>query len=163
MPGGNVGDFMRHDCGQLGFIIGREDQAAVHIEETAGQGECVDLIRLDDLDRERNLRIRVSNEVLADAVDILVDGRIFNKLHLALDFRSELASHLNFFLQREEIQTALVDVPVTDVLHIGILLFAFLLGFGFVLILILILGRRVGLVAVVVLGKQRHRNRDHEC
>src|SRR5437867_1662578 len=77
MPGGNVGDFMRHDCGQLGFIIGREDQA--------------------------------------------------------------------------------------DVLHIGIFLFAFLLGFGFVLILILILGRRVGLVAVVVLGKQRHRNRDHEC
>src|SRR5206468_12243426 len=71
-----------------------------------------------------------------------------------------LASHLNFFLQREEIQTALVDVPVTDVLHIGILLFAFLLGFGFVLILIL--ARGVGLVAIVVLGKQRHRNRDHE-
>src|SRR5207249_1989555 len=68
MPGGNVGDFMRHDCGQLGFIIGREDQAAVHIEETAREGECVDLIRLDDLDRERNLRIRVSNEVLADAL-----------------------------------------------------------------------------------------------
>src|SRR5207249_899115 len=76
---------------------------------------------------------------------------------------SELASHLNFFLQGEEVQTALVDVPVPDVLHIGIFLFAFLLGLGFVLILILILGRRVGLVAVVVLGKQRHRNRDHEC
>src|SRR5262249_1782061 len=90
------------------------------------------------------------------------DGWIINKLHLALDFRSELASHLNLFLQREEIQTALVDVTVSDVLHIGILLFVFLLGFGFVLILILILVRGVGLVALVVLGKQRQRNRNHE-
>src|SRR5437867_7108440 len=34
-----MGDFMRHDCGQLGFIIVREDQAAVHIEETARESE----------------------------------------------------------------------------------------------------------------------------
>src|SRR5262249_12804011 len=51
-----------------------------------GESECIDLIRFNDLDRERDLRIRVPDEVLPNEVDVLIDRRILIQLHLTLDF-----------------------------------------------------------------------------
>ncbi len=37
VAGGDVSDLVRHHAGQFGFIVGRQNQAGVHIEEAAGQ------------------------------------------------------------------------------------------------------------------------------
>ena len=131
MTSGDMRDFMCHHGSQLGFVIGGENETAVDVEEATGQGKRVDLVRLDDFDRERDLGVRVSDNVLSDPVDVLVDHRIIDQLHLTLDFRSELTAHCDFLLKRDEVDAALVDVPIPDVIHIGVLLLAF--GFGFVL------------------------------
>ena len=71
-----MADFMRHYSSQFGFLICSEDHARIHVEEAAGQRESVDVIRVDHLDRERHLRVRVSNQVLAEPIDVFGNDRI---------------------------------------------------------------------------------------
>ena len=57
MARGDVADLMRHHAGKLGFAVGGKDRAFVDEEETAGQGEGIDVVGIDHLDCERYLRI----------------------------------------------------------------------------------------------------------
>ena len=79
-------DLVRHHAGQLGFIVGREDQATVHIEKAAWQRESVDFIIVEDLDGERHAGVGVPYQVLPDAIDVLVDDGISDQSRLLLDF-----------------------------------------------------------------------------
>ena len=125
----DVRNFVRHHAGQFGFVVGSENQTAVDVEESAGKRERVDFVGFDDFDREWNLRVGVPDEILADAVDVFVDRRIVDQLDLAFDFRGQLAAHRDLFFERDEVDAALVDVAISDVVDIGILrLFAFLLS-----------------------------------
>ena len=47
-----VGDFMRHDSGQFGLILGFQNQTLVDIEITAGQCKSVDFVSIDHFDDE---------------------------------------------------------------------------------------------------------------
>ncbi len=91
---------MCHHTGELCFVIGCEYQAFIHKEETTRQCERVYFIAVDDLDRKRDLCIRMEDNVLADSVDVFGDQRIFDQLGLLLDLESELASQCNFLLLR---------------------------------------------------------------
>ena len=42
--GADVGGLVGHDAGQLGFLVGGQDEAGVDVEEAAGQRHGVDLI-----------------------------------------------------------------------------------------------------------------------
>src|SRR5262249_42779954 len=99
----NMGDLMGHYASQLRFVVRSENQSTVDIEKPTGQSERVDLIGLHDFDRERNLRVRIPNEILSYTIDILVDGWIIEQLHLPLDFRRQLPAHRDFFIERNEI------------------------------------------------------------
>ena len=51
----DVGNFMRHHAGHLRLFISRQNYAGVHVEEPAGQREGVDVVRVNDFDRKRDL------------------------------------------------------------------------------------------------------------
>ena len=92
-------DFVRHDSGELGFIVSGEDEAGIHIKESTGKREGIDLVRFDNLDGEGNLRIRVANDVLSDAIDVFADRGVVEQFDLPLDFCSELPAHPDFLLE----------------------------------------------------------------
>ena len=73
VTGGDVCDLVSHYACELGFIIGREDESFVYVEETPWKGKRVYLVRIDDLDREQHLCIRVQDDILADAIHVLRD------------------------------------------------------------------------------------------
>ena len=75
-----MGNLVGHHAGQLSFVFRGQDQAGVHVEKSAGQGEGVHLIRVDHLNGKRHLRVRVAHDVLAQAVDVLGDDRVLNDL-----------------------------------------------------------------------------------
>ena len=70
----DVGGFMGHDAGKFGFFIGVEDQAGVDVEEAAGEGHGVDLVRVDDLNGERDFAVGDLDDVLTDAVHVFGDN-----------------------------------------------------------------------------------------
>ena len=90
MVGADVGGLMSHDAGQFRLFVGVEDEAGVDVEEAAGQGQGVDLIRIDDLDGEGNLAVGVLDDVLADAVYVLDDHRIGDEPGALLDLHGVL-------------------------------------------------------------------------
>jgi len=92
VPRGYVRDLMRHHSRQLGFIVGLENQAGVYKEKPAGQGEGVDLLGIQHLDRERYLGVGVAHQVLAEAVDVFGNYRIVDDLSLPLDLLRQLLS-----------------------------------------------------------------------
>ena len=53
----DVPSLVRHDAGQLGFVIGSENQSLVHIEETTWQRKSIYFVRVDNFDCEWNLRV----------------------------------------------------------------------------------------------------------
>src|SRR5215510_8781140 len=59
----NVRDLMRHNAGQFRFVVCSQNQTRVDVEEPTGESERIDFRGFNDLDRERDLRIRVPNEV----------------------------------------------------------------------------------------------------
>ena len=71
MVGADVGGLVSHDAGQFRLFVGVQDEAGVDVEEAAGKGKGVDLVRIDDLDGEGHLAVGVLDDVLADAVDVL--------------------------------------------------------------------------------------------
>src|SRR5438270_4288811 len=67
VAGGDVTNFVRHDSGELGFLVSSEDQARIHVKEATWQSEGVDVVRVNNLDRKRHLRIGITNYVLSQA------------------------------------------------------------------------------------------------
>src|SRR5262249_20578643 len=127
-------------------------------------------------DGERYLRVRIPDNVLTDAIDIFIDRRIVDQLHLALDLGSQLATHRNLFVERVEVDAALVDIPRSDIVYVRILgllplalVRVFILIFIFVFIFLVfafsVLRRRRGGRARVIglsLGEKREGNRDQK-
>ena len=54
---------MRHHTGQFRFFIQRQNFSGVRVKEPARQGESIDRFRIDYLDGERNLCIRIVHDV----------------------------------------------------------------------------------------------------
>ncbi len=66
VTGGDVTDLMRHDAGQLGFVVRGQNEARVHVEKSARQREGIEFVGINHLDGERHLGIRVAHQVLAE-------------------------------------------------------------------------------------------------
>src|SRR5256885_16442129 len=45
VAGGDVTNLVRHDSGELGFLVSSEDQARIHVKEATWQSEGVDVVR----------------------------------------------------------------------------------------------------------------------
>ncbi len=112
---------MSHDASHLGFFVSVEDEAGVDVEEAAGQCHGVDLVRIDDLDGERDLAVGVLDDVLADAVDVLFNDGIGDEVGAFLDLIGVGLAHLDFRVGGVPVaHTPAADVPVpycADVLN----------------------------------------------
>src|SRR5262249_22578085 len=75
-----------------------------------------------DLDGERNLRIRVANQVLSDAVDVFRNHRIVNQLYLSFDLLGELPAHRHLFLDAIPVAhtAAASHVAIADGIYVGL-------------------------------------------
>ena len=120
VPRRDVSDLVRHHACELGFVLRLQDQPGVHEEEAARQRHRVHFFGVQHLDRDRHLRVRVADEVLADAIDVLGDDRIVDDFRLALDLLRDLLAERDLLLDRVEVD-ALADVAIAD--GIGIFLF----------------------------------------
>ncbi len=110
---------MGHDPGQLRLLVGIQNQAGVDVEESAGQRQGVDLVRIDDLDGERNLAIGVLDDVLADAVDVFHDHRIGDELGALLDLRGVHLAHLDLGVGRVPVaHAAPADIAIAHCVHV---------------------------------------------
>lgn len=119
----DVCDLVRHHSGKLGLIVGRDYQALIDIEEASGECKGVYLVAVNDLDGERDLGVGMKNYVLADAVHVLGDHRVFHQLCLLFDLRCKLAAQLDLLFPgttepSDELVESSVDVPLPD--HRGI-------------------------------------------
>ena len=76
MTGSHVRNFMRHHSSQFRLIIGSENQSGIDVEKSAGKRECIDVVRVNHLNGEWNLGIRVAHQILADAVDVFANAGI---------------------------------------------------------------------------------------
>ena len=175
MAGCDVRDFVGHNTGQLGFVVSGENESFIYVKETARQCERVYFVRINDLDRERHLCIGVQHDVLPNAVHVFGDNRIVDKLGLAIDLRSRLASHPHFLFSGAAHlgDDSGIDVPLADHGRVFVSRERFVRlsnrggrlsrgRFGFLLLLRirLTLGsfrRWVGLFCLWCLGEHRHR------
>jgi hypothetical protein len=78
MPGRDMPDQMRQEPSQFGLTIGGFEHPATDIEIASRQGKGVDIIRIDDLDREWHSGVRVKGNILPDPIDILSDQLIID-------------------------------------------------------------------------------------
>ena len=76
---------------------------------------------VNHFDRERNLRIGVANEVLADPVYVLGDDRIVDNPGLALDFLRHLFADADLFFYGVEVYFA-GDIAIADFIGIVFLI-----------------------------------------
>ena len=83
--GADVGGLVGHDAGKFGLFVSGHDEAGVDVEEAAGKGHGVDLVRVDDLDGEGDLAIGVLDDVLTDAVDVFDDDGVGDEVGGLLD------------------------------------------------------------------------------
>ena len=113
MPRGNVRNLVRHHTGQFSLVIGCRNYAGVHEKEATRQRERVNLFRVDHLNCERNLRIGIAHQILANAIDIFRNDRIVDDLRLALHFLRHLFADADFFFDRVEVQ-AFADIAIAD-------------------------------------------------
>jgi hypothetical protein len=104
----DVGHLVGHDSGQLTFILGRLDEAAVHVEVSARQCKRVDVGDVDDLELVRVLRPRRDRrEALADSVDVSFDRLIVEYRQLLLGGVRGLSTDLLILLRGEKIEPRL--------------------------------------------------------
>src|SRR6516225_5929845 len=115
MVSADVSRLMRHDAGEFRFFVRVKDQAGVDIEEAPGQGHRVDLVRVDDLDGEGNLAVRVLDYVLADTVHILRYDRVSDEPGALFDFGGISLAHLDFSIGGVPVpHSTSADVAVAD-------------------------------------------------
>ena len=115
MARGNVRYLMRHHAGQLGLFISRQNQAGIHIEESARQRERVHFIGVDYLDGKRYLGIRIAHQILPYAIDILVHDWVLHQLYAVFDLHRILLAHSDFGLERVPVaQAASADLAIAN-------------------------------------------------
>src|SRR6516164_8037308 len=104
MTRSHMGYLMCHDGRQLRLALSGQYQPAVHVEESARQGERIDLVAVDDLDGERHPRIRVAYQILADTIHVGVDFRISHELRSCFYLLRQVLTNRNLALQRVKVQ-----------------------------------------------------------
>ena len=104
---------MRHHARQFRFLVRMQDQAAIHVEESARQRERVHHVRIDHLDRERHARVRIAHQILPHAVHVFVHHGVVDELRALIDFLRELLAERDLVLERVEVQS-LAHVAVAD-------------------------------------------------
>ena len=114
----NVRDFMRHDARKLRFFVGAQYQSAIHVEESARESKRVDGVRIDDLDGEGNLRVRIPDQILSNSIYVFGDDGIGDELRNAIDFLRELLAERNFMLHRVHVE-AMPDLAIADRIDVG--------------------------------------------
>src|SRR5829696_6932314 len=116
MPRRNVRNLVSHHTREFGFVVGRKEQSFIYVEEPTRKCKGVHFIRINYLNREWHLSVRVKDDVLADTVYVLRNDRIVYKLRLAIDFGSRLAALPHFLFSRAAHlgdQTG-IDVPFAN-------------------------------------------------
>ena len=111
MAGGHVRDLVRHHRRQLRFVVSGENESAVHIEEPSRQREGVHFVGVEDLNGERYAGIGISDEALADTIDVLSHYRVGHRLRTALYLMGKRASQCNLSIDGIEIQAGADPAP----------------------------------------------------
>ncbi len=115
----HVGNLVRHHPGQFRLFVRVQDQARIHIKKSPRQRKRVDLVRIDHLDGERNLRVRVLHNVLTDPVHILGHHRVCDELRALVDLRRVLVTHADLPVGRVPVaEPAPADVAVAHRIHV---------------------------------------------
>ena len=96
MPQGDVPNLMGEDTGHLGLVVGRGDEAGVHIDGPAGQREGVDVGVGNDLKRVRVVRRgRCVGETLANAGDVRGESLLLDDGNFLLDLGGGFLAELD--------------------------------------------------------------------
>src|SRR5215469_5921139 len=110
-----MADFMSYNAGDLGFVIGGCDSAAVNIDEAARKRKSIDGFVVDDLELINVYRIvirRVRGERLSKGLDIGRRVQVFHDPKLAFRLFRGFPSDLDILLRREKVETRLQFGPV---------------------------------------------------
>src|SRR5947209_1427532 len=120
VAGGHVANLMGHDSGQFRFLIGGEYGAGVHVHVTAGQRKGVGRFVIQNFNNERHLGIRITHDVLPDAVDVFGDLRIGDEFRTGIYLPGKLMAHSHLFIQRVPVgKTAVAAyVALPDGVHV---------------------------------------------
>ena len=104
----NVGNFVRHDARQLGFIIGGLDCAQIHVDGSAGKRERVDLFLVYNVEAVGPfLAWSARRQFSAEALHILSDRTgIRQNGKLLANLLGSLLSGLDFLLRGKHVKTA---------------------------------------------------------
>src|SRR5205807_1170062 len=92
----HVSNLVGHHARQLGLFVRSQNQARVYVKEASGQSEGMDVIRVDNLNRERYLGVGVARQVLPDTIHIFVDHGVLNQLGTGFHLLGILLAHSNF-------------------------------------------------------------------
>src|SRR5207302_1759819 len=110
-----MADFVGHDGGELGLVIGRQNQSAVDVEKASGKAVGAgNVSRVDDFDGERNFGVGVANDLLSEAVDVVIDRLVVDDLGGTIKAGGEVAAQFEFPLSGIEIET-MPDAALADV------------------------------------------------
>jgi hypothetical protein len=95
-------DFVRQHARQLAFVLGLEQQSAVHPNEPARQGERIDgvVANHEEIEALRAI-VRLARQPIAERADVLGDLGIFEDLVLISQPADDHAADLVLVLQRE--------------------------------------------------------------
>ena len=86
MPLRNVGYFVCNDAREFVFASRGFEQARVHADVAAGQGEGINSLIIDGEERETVVAVvGLRDDAAADLVDVLGDQRILDNLSTAAD------------------------------------------------------------------------------
>ncbi len=108
VPQRHVRDLVREDSGKLAFGACVFDDAAVYVNEAAGQRERVDVRGVHDAEAVLKLRSsRIRRQPLSDAVDVRVGLRVIDDGKLLFCLRRRLLADLHVVLRREKIESGL--------------------------------------------------------
>ena len=108
---------MGHDAGKFGFFLGAEDQAAIDVEEAAGESESVHFIGVDHFNSEGYFCVGIANKVLTDAIDVFGDDGVVNHFGGAFDFLGERLAEGDFAFEGIEID-ALAEIAIANVVDV---------------------------------------------
>jgi len=96
---GDVGDFVGHHAGQLGFALCGKQQTGVHADVAARHGEGVDAGIVDDEEIEFALVARADrDQLVAELVEIGFDFGVVQIARVGIDVAHDGPSHRLFFL-----------------------------------------------------------------